>query len=70
MNEEYLKIELAYPKRPGGQYVGMPRMDIKVTHIPSGNFVVVGSERSQLANRNLALSMIELMLSEMKIQNW
>ncbi len=66
MNLEDLQIEPAYPKRPGGQYVGMPRPDVKVTHIPSGNFVVVGSERSQRGNRELAISMIEWMLTEMR----
>ncbi len=66
MNPDDLQIEAAYPKRPGGQYVGMPRPDVKVTHTPSGNFVVVGSERSQRGNRELALSMIEWMLTEMR----
>ena len=66
MNSEDLKIELAYLRRPGGQSVGLPRCDIKVTHIPSGNVVIVGSERSQRQNRDLAISMIEWMITEME----
>jgi peptide chain release factor 2 len=66
MNLDDLQIEPAYPRRPGGQSVGMPRPDIKVTHIPSGNVVIVGSERSQKQNRDLAISMIEWMLLNMK----
>ena len=66
MKSEDLKVELAYPRHPGGQSVGMPRSDIKVTHLPSGNVVIVGSERSQRQNRDLAVSMIEWMLTEMR----
>ena len=66
MNPDDLQIELAYPHRPGGQYAGMPRADIKVTHLPSGNIVIVGSERSQKQNRDLAISMMEWMLTEMR----
>jgi peptide chain release factor 2 len=66
MNPDDLQIELAYPRRPGGQSVGMPRPDIKVTHLPSGNIVIVGSERSQKQNRDLAISMMEWMLTEMR----
>ena len=65
MNTDELQIELAYPRVKGGQSVGMPRMDIKVTHLPSGNVVIVGSERSQKRNRDLAITMIEWMLAEM-----
>ena len=66
MNPEDLKIESACPKRPGGQYVGMPRADVKVTHLPSGNAVIVGSERSQRENRDLAITMLEWMLANMR----
>jgi peptide chain release factor 2 len=66
MNLDDLQIEHAYARPPGGQHVGMPPLDIKVTHLPSGNIVIVGSERSQKQNRDLAISMIEWMLTEMK----
>lgn len=66
MNLDDLQIERAYVTPPGGQHVGMPRPDIKVTHLPSGNIVIVGSERSQKQNRDLAISMMEWMLTEMR----
>ena len=66
MNLDDLQIERTHVTPPGGQHVGMPRPDIKVTHIPSGNVVIVGSERSSVANRNLAISMMEWMLTEMR----
>lgn len=66
MNLEDLTIELAYPRPKGGQSVGLTPMHIKVTHLPSGNIVIVGSERSQKQNRDLAISMIEWMLTEMR----
>jgi protein subunit release factor A len=66
MDPNDLRVEPAYVTPPGGQHVGMPRPDIKVTHLPSGNFVVVGSERSRMLNRDLAVSMLEWMLAEME----
>jgi peptide chain release factor 2 len=66
MNLDHLKIELAYPRQPGGQQVGLTPPDIKVTHLPTGNVVIVGSERSQKQNRDLAISMIEWMIANMK----
>ena len=66
MNPDDLQIESAFPKRPGGQYVGVPRPGVKGTHLPSGNIVIAMSERSQKQNRDLAISMIEWMLTEMK----
>lgn len=66
VNPDDLKIERAYVTPPGGQHVGMPRPDVKVTHLPSGNIVIVGSERSARENRDLAISTIEWMLTEMR----
>lgn len=66
MNPEDVTFETAYPRKEGGQHVGMPRPDIKATHLPSGNVVIVGSERSQFQNKQLALSMLEWMESEMQ----
>lgn len=65
MSPDHLQIEPAYITPPGGQHVGMPRADIKVTHLPSGNYVVIGSERSRRENLGLATSMLEWMLAEM-----
>lgn len=39
MSPEDLKIETVPHVKPGGQYVGCVIPQIKVTHLPSGNFV-------------------------------
>jgi protein subunit release factor A len=65
-NRDDLLVEPAYPRPPtGGQSVGMPNPTIKVTHLPSGNIAIVGSERSQQRNRDLAISMLEWMYENM-----
>lgn len=66
MNPDDLKIETVSHVRPGGQHVGLPLPEIKVTHIPSGNYVVIRSERSQTKCRDLAMSMLEWMETEMR----
>lgn len=66
MNPEDVTFEIAYPRAKGGQSVGLSRPDIKATHLPSGNVVIVGSERSQFRNKQLALSMLEWMELEIR----
>ena len=56
--EDY-KIEAAYPRPIGGQQCGMGNPAIKITHLPTNNVAICGTERSQLRNREVALEMIE-----------
>lgn len=62
--EEDLLIEYVKPLRPGGQHVGLPNPEIRVTHLPTGIKIEVGCERSQTQNKKLALSMLEWGLAE------
>lgn len=60
-----LKIE-SYPViSPGGQHVGVIRTGVKVTHIPTGLIAISDCERSQIKNRNLAMSMINFALNQL-----
>lgn len=43
----------------GGQVVGVPNNQIKVTHIPSGITAICGDMRSQHKNRTVAIEMVE-----------
>lgn len=61
-----LLIESLHPPNKGGQHVGMQNYPIKVTHIPSGIVAICGKERSQHKNKNIAISMIEYGLLELK----
>lgn len=54
-------------KNHGGQQAGPSELGVTVEHIPTGLSATCKSERSQLKNRNIAISMIEWGLAEMKI---
>lgn len=56
--DEDIRFEAIQHPR-GGQHVGTVRFDVKLTHLPTGITITVGTERSQLKNRKLALSMLE-----------
>ncbi len=64
MNEADLKIEAGYPHSSGGQCVGIVSTTVKITHVPTGLSASCGTERSQMKNKNIALSMIEWGLAE------
>jgi protein subunit release factor A len=58
------KVELIYrgtgtKERPGGQQVGDPAADIRVTHIPTGTMVQYGESRSQHKCRTVCFEMME-----------
>lgn len=60
--DEDLHAEWYGPHPQGGQHCGTI-CHVKVTHIPTGIFAVVGTERSQHRNRRIAVDMIEAALT-------
>ena len=64
MKESDLKIMagISPSRQSGGQQVGTTCSFVTVEHIPTGTKVSIGIERSQLKNKNLAISLIELAL--------
>lgn len=58
------KVELIYRRtgtteRPGGQQVGVPDADIRVTHVPTGTMAQYGGSRSQHKCRTVCFEMLE-----------
>ena len=64
-----LKVEVVNSRPPGGQYV-YPNRDswVKVTHLPTDTVVMVRDLRSQHANRDAALRMLEFFLTDPEIR--
>lgn len=60
-----IKIEPYPVVPPGGQHVGVTRTGAKVTHVPTGLIAISDCERSQVRNRNLAMSMINFALNQL-----
>jgi len=56
MNE--FSFEYYPPKPTAGMLTGDVPVGIKVTHIPTGIFVVCDTERTQLKNRDLAVKQL------------
>jgi len=67
MKPEHLKIEMIDRHPKGGQHCGVVPPGVKVTHLPTRLTASCDCERSQMKNRNIAISMIEWGLSELGI---
>lgn len=62
INPQDLKIETFRASGPGGQYVNKRESAIRITHIPSGIVVASQAARTQVENRENALSLLEAKL--------
>ena len=64
IRQEDLQISVIDERPRGGQHVGTMPTVVRVIHIPTGIVARVGTERSQMKNRNIAIAMIEYGLLE------
>ena len=60
-----IRFETLRASGPGGQHVNRTESAVRATHIASGISVKVQSERSQHANKRLALRLIALKLEQL-----
>lgn len=62
--EGAVRFEAVRSSGPGGQHVNKTASAVRATHVASGISVKIQSERSQQANRRLALALLQRRLAE------
>ncbi len=69
INPEDLEIILQKGGGPGGQNVNKRETSVRVVHLPTGISVHVSAERTQEANREMALKLIRSKLYKLELDN-
>jgi len=68
IDEKDIRIDVYRSSGPGGQSVNTTDSAVRVTHLPTGMIVTSQNSRSQIKNKELALSILYAKLQEIEMQ--